>query len=215
VSEALILELSPEGRILRVNRKSHDLPGLAPSEAEGKNWFDTFLPERVRAQVREVFAKIISGSVELPECFENAVVSAGGRERFIYWHNTPIYGADGKLEKVLSSGIDITELKNTENELKSAMSNPERSNMELEQFAFVASHDLQEPLRAITGYLQLLEKKYPAATDEEAKRYMAAVMSSAERMRQLINDLLALSRVENSRQERVKVREFLSSYEGK
>jgi PAS domain S-box-containing protein len=85
-------------------------------------------------------------------------------------------------------GIDLTDRKKAQEAL-------ERSNQELEQFAYVASHDLQEPLRSIVGFLQLFQRRYEDKVDEKGRHYIERSVKAAHRMQTLIRELLTLSRV--------------------
>lgn len=91
--------------------------------------------------------------------------------------------------------LDISEIKESEQKLKNTINSLEQSNKELEQFAYVASHDLQEPLRMVSSFTQLLQKKYKNQLSEEADGYIHYAVDGAARMQILINDLLEYSRV--------------------
>lgn len=97
--------------------------------------------------------------------------------------------------QVYTTFEDVTDLKEAQWQLESLNDDLRRSNQELEQFAYIASHDLQEPLRKVKSFTQLFAAKYTGALDEKADRYIHFIVDGAERMQHLIQDILAMSRV--------------------
>lgn len=102
---------------------------------------------------------------------------------------------EGNRESGVSLVLDITQLKKVRLELERRAQELARSNEELEQFAYITSHDLQEPLRTMAGFANLLEKKYKHQLDDDAKEFIAFIVDAAERMKKLINNLLEYSRI--------------------
>ncbi|NUB92493.1 PAS domain S-box protein [Haloterrigena sp. SYSU A121-1] len=108
----------------------------------------------------------------------------------------PLRDADGEIFAGLSLAQEITERVERERRLEELIDRLEESNERLEQFAYAASHDLQEPLRMVSSYLRLIESRYADVLDEDGREFIDFAVDGAERMRDMIDGLLAYSRVE-------------------
>jgi PAS domain S-box-containing protein len=152
-----------------------------------RNFIDYIHPDD-RDFVSEIIERIKSGETQVS--YEFRVVAADGSVRLLSaMGEVTEFSEDGKPLVMVGMNQDITERKAMEDELR-------RSNIELQQFAYVASHDLQEPLRMVISYLDLLENRYEnKVLDEKAKGYMHFAVDGARRMSTMIDDLLAYSRV--------------------
>ena len=114
---------------------------------------------------------------------------------WVWVQGQPIFDDDGDLEYIAGYTRDITERKGYQQQLEQRRKDLERSNESLREFAYIASHDLQEPLRMVSSYVDLLEKEYGDDLDDEAEEYMEYAVNGAKRMKRMINSLLDYSRV--------------------
>lgn len=129
---------------------------------------------------------------------EFRIITTGKNVKVLHALARVIKDSHGKSIKFAGSIRDITEQRFIENDLKNKVAELNHSNRELEEFAYVASHDLQEPLRKITTFSDRLSDKYKDVLTGEGAMYLSRMIASAENMRTLINDLLEFSRVTKS-----------------
>lgn len=181
------------GRFVFVNEEFCKMFGTAADNLLGQT------PDDVVPQ----FASDKSGSInrrvmELAQPEERIErLTLGEREQFMKVIRMPVKDDQQRVIGMQAVWLDVTELQQAQNRLERYAQNLERSNVDLQQFAYVASHDLQEPLRAVTNYCQLMEKNYSGQLDERALRWLQFVINGARRMQTLVRDLLTFARVDN------------------
>jgi PAS domain S-box-containing protein len=207
-SDDAIISKSIEGNILSWNRSAEKLFGYSAEEVMGSNINMLNVPGRTD-DFQVLAARAVSG--EHIEQFEKVCFRKDGKRIYVSLTVSPITDETGCIVSISIIFRDISRRKRAEAELKRKSEELVRSNTELEQFAYIASHDLREPLRTITSYVQLLDSRYRTQLDGEALEFISFVVDGAKRMDQLIQDLLAFSRVGNAKLdfERVSVQDTL------
>lgn len=183
----LVLRLDADGRILDYRAGIPDDSRVDPTVFLGRRIAD-LLP----APVASVFVQAMDRARVAPEPvqFEYALDEAPGRRRHFEARMSAL--GDGRLLVVVR---DITERARAEAELRARAQALARSNAELQQFAYIASHDLQEPLRTVAGFCELLQRRYGDRLDDTGREFVAFAVDGARRMQSLVRDLLDLSRV--------------------
>lgn len=114
----MFLALGADERVTMINSKGCEVLGYDKEEIIGKNWFDTCIPPEKRDEIRSVFHKLIAGGVASVEYYVNQIITKDGSEKIILWHNALLKDENGNFLNIISSGLDITEQKKVETELR-------------------------------------------------------------------------------------------------
>ncbi|NTU43621.1 MAG: PAS domain S-box protein [Nitrospirales bacterium] len=191
-SDDAIIGKNMEGIIESWNSGAEHIYGYTEEEVKGRH-ISILLPDRSSDETADILKRVQRD--EKVEQYETLRRRKDGSLITVSLTVSPIRDAAGVIAGASIIARDITERKVMEEKIRKYMTSLERSNKELEQFAYVASHDLQEPLRRIISFTDLLAQKYSGQLDEKADTYIRFIVSGAMRMSTLINDLLTYSRV--------------------
>ena len=190
---ALIAYVDREGRYKRNNAAYQEWYGRDPASLRGRKVEELFGPD-----VYERMEPRLSLALQGQRVAYTAMVpKLGAGMRDVDAIYTPDIAEDGTVRGIVVLGVDVTERLLAEKALLAQAEELARSNADLQQFAYVSSHDLQEPLRMVVAYSQMLAKNYGPTLDEAANDYLNYLTDAGRRMTNLVSDLLTYSRVTN------------------
>jgi len=221
IAGVILVVLKSDQTVELINRKGCDVLGYDPVEIVGRNWFDSFVPQKDRERTRAGFVELIAGNIDPIEYFENLVLTKNKEERIISWHNTVLRDQMGNIVATLSSGEDITERKRVEEELRKTheelssfsrdlekivwqrteeLRDKNKQLIEAERIAALGkianriAHELRNPLTVIGGFVRRLYEKTP--DDDAKKNYLRIMMEEVIVLENRVSEIIKIEDAE-------------------
>ncbi|MBC8167908.1 MAG: PAS domain S-box protein, partial [Bryobacteraceae bacterium] len=182
----------PGGNMQHVSDSFLNTFGVTLEACQGLGWID-LIAEEQRDQVRAEWTECMQSGYFWD--YEYRLVSRSGEARAVLSRGVPVLDPSGRTSSWVGIHLDVTERERSIEEQVRQARDIARFNAELEQLAYVSAHDLQEPLRIISGYLQLLQRKYSGKLDSEADEFIGFAVEGANRLRSLLQDLMLLQNI--------------------
>ncbi len=192
-SDDAIIGQTPDGNIVSWNKAAERMYGYSAKEVVGRLTMTTVFPNESEDEEREILRGVLSG--ERKENYETVHQRKDAKRIHVSLTVSPIRDEHGKIIGISTISRDITARKQAEEDLRSYMARLEWANRELRDFAFVASHDLQEPLRKIQTFSDLVSSRYGESLDDRGRDYFERMKKTANRMQDLLRALMQYSRV--------------------
>jgi PAS domain S-box-containing protein len=191
----LVWTCLPDGRCDYLSRQWLAYTGVAEDSQLGLEWLSHEIHPDDRRRTLEAWINAVQDRA--PYDVEYRIRRFDGAYRWFKTRGTPLRDSQGRILRWFGTCTDIEDQRRSTEALRRSNEELRRANEDLNQFAFSASHDLKEPLRMVAIYGQLLERKYRAKLDTQAQEYIEQVVSGAQRMEMLVNDLLEYTQVVN------------------
>ncbi len=198
-----MLEVDPDGNIVTWNRAAEQIFGWSAAEALGQR-YDIIVPDDIKLNIQEVIAVVLQQQGGFRN--ENQNVTKDGRRIDCEWYNTPLIGEDGYAFGIACLVLDVTERNRTQAALvelneqldlrvKERTAELQQALQDLESFSYSVAHDLRAPLRSIAGFSQALAEDCVAQLNEDGNDYLQRILAATQRMADLLDALLRLTRV--------------------
>ncbi len=183
VAEVIMVAVDAAGQVTLINPKGRELLGCLEQETVGKSWVDCFVPVEHRSRVRSHLDSVATGAYEYP------LLTRYGEERIIEWRTARLPGLDGEPGGTLSSGLDLTQVR----QLKEAKESAEQDNRAKSLFLANMSHEIRTPMNGVLGMIELLLN---TPLTERQTKFAITARRSAHNLLDLLNNVLDFSKIE-------------------